>query len=388
MNVSPQQFPASPDELTAPWLTETLHASGVLRNGSVRSIRVADLRAQGVAGRVARLELTYNPPASDAPAIIIAKFPAPPGPTRDLALKLNLYEREAAFYRSLGPVAGVAVPRLHGAASGGSRLPALLLEDLAPAVAGDLVAGCSLERTAVVVDHVARMHARWWDSGQLASQPWLPSPVDSAEMFGEAPQGQPDAWTTFRARFGRELPASVLALGDRLRDDRSVLRRLSEPPHTLVHGDLRINNVMFSRDGSSDVGALIDWQTAVRGRGPIDIATLFVTSLKPEDRRTAEVELLPAYHAALLREGVCDYSFEQCWTDYRLALANQFSQIVFLASMIDVSSAVRDDVGAVTGARLISALTEIDLLDLVPAPSRGLGWLSRLRGRAFAAARR
>ncbi|HEY7802217.1 MAG TPA: phosphotransferase, partial [Dehalococcoidia bacterium] len=294
-------------------LTAALRRTGTIPSpAAVCAMTASDVGgARGVAGRLARLRLEYDADAPRAPATLIAKFAAAPGLTRDLAVRLGLYEREAAFYRDTGKRAGIAVPRVYGSLRDAAGEPVLLLEDLATATAGDLVVGCSLEAAAALLDELARMHAYWWDSRALETHAWLPLPVDSVAAFAGA-SSRPDAWTSFRRRFGRELPPDVVALGDRMQGDRSVLERLSSPPWTLVHGDLRINNVMFAAGASAEVRAVIDWQTAVRGRGPMDVATLFATSLAPEHRAAAERELLPAYHAALVRGGVSGYSFQAC----------------------------------------------------------------------------
>lgn len=361
--------PLSSPSLVEADVTAALRRSGVLGAGRVQSLSLHDLRIQGVAGRVARARITYEGASRDAPVEMIAKFPAPAGATRDLAVRLGLYEREAEFYHSLADDAGVPVPRAYGHTTDAAGLPVVLIEDLAPSVPGDLSEGCSFERAAVVVEHLARMHARWWDSPELASCTWLPRPIDAGEMLGgNALARRP--WDLFRKRFRQEMPQRIIDLGDRVMPDRAIQQRLSSPPLTLIHGDLRVNNVMFNPGGSTPIRAIIDWQTAARGRGAIDVATFFVTSLTPSDRRRAEAEILPEYVAALERGGVRGFGLEQCWADYRLAVLNQFCEIVFLAAMIDVAGEVRDDVGAVTGARLMTALLDIDMAGLLPAPRR------------------
>ena len=82
--------------------------------------------------------------------------------------------------------------------------------------------------------------------------------------------------------------------------------------------------------------------------------------------RIAEAELLPAYHAALVARGVDGYAYDECWRDYRLATINQFSQVIALYALIDVNEKIDDDVTASTGERLVAALVELDLVDLVP----------------------
>jgi hypothetical protein len=237
---------------------------------------------------------------------------------------------------------------------------------MSPAEEGDLATGCSLDQAAAVVDVVAGMHARWWGSPDLAQLSWLPLPNYVDEIEYDSADAR-DPWSKFLAQTGDRLPTPLLGLCRQMRQDQSVLERLSAPPLTLVHGDLHIGNVMFSSGRGDEILALIDWQTAVRGRGPMDIAALFASSLQPADRRTAEAELLPRYHQTLLEKGVSGYSFAECWRDYRLAIANRFSQIVFLSSVLETENEVDGHVGAVTGVRLATALIELDVASLLPS---------------------
>jgi hypothetical protein len=75
---------------------------------------------------------------------------------------------------------------------------------------------------------------------------------------------------------------------------------------------------------------------------------------------------------------VRDYSFDQCWMDYRLAVINQFSQVVVLSSLLDVETRLEDGVGAVTGGRLIAALLDLQAAQLVVPGIRWRRWLLRL----------
>jgi hypothetical protein len=139
---------------------------------------------------------------------------------------------------------------------------------------------------------------------------------------------------------------------------------LSAPPRTLVHADLRINNLMFDPT-NGQLAAVIDWQSTVAARGPLDVARLFVNNLEPEDRWHAERELLPEYHSRLLRLGVQGYSYEECWRDYRLAVINQFGQVVVLSSLLDIDEQLDKDLGPKTGTRLVVALLELPLMELM-----------------------
>jgi hypothetical protein len=366
-------IPDGPADVTAEWLTQALRDGGLLGNAGVSSLRFHEFGG-GMAGRVARASITYDHDAPGAPVTLVAKFPAPHGPTRELGDLLRIYEREERFYRDLAPRLNIPVPRLYYASSDGRR-SVLMLEDMAPADEGNLLAGSTLAEAEAIITDLARLHAAWWDATELERLPWLPSPNSEAVTSLSDIQGS-GAWRAFHGKFGAHMPPDVTALGAWLARDHSVVDRLSAPPQTLVHGDMRVNNVLFS---AGRPRAFIDWQTAVRGRGPIDVANLFVSSLQPGDRRTAEKDLLPRYHQMLAECGVRGYSFDQCWLDYRLAVVNQFSQVVVLSSLLDVEERLEDGVGAVTGARLISALLDLHLAELVVPNLWARRWVARIR---------
>jgi len=358
--------PRAPSEVTADWLTQALRSGGMLADSSVSALRTQPLGVgKGFAGRLAKIVPTYAGDAIDAPASLIAKFPAREGPTRALAERFGFYEREVHFYQQIGDHAGIPTPRAYFSAISADGDVVLLLEDKSNARGGDLLQGCSLNEAALVVDALAEMHARWWDSPDLAGFAWLPAPNDELALEIGREISRP-AWEAFLKKAGKHLPRKLIALGDKSNGDTTLLHRLASSPRTLVHGDVAANNIMF---GARGIEALLDWQTVIQGRGPIDVAHFFVTSLQTDDRRTAEADLLPRYHRALIEHGVQDYSFRDCWDDYRMAVMNQFGQIVALSYLIDIGGQLEDDVEAATGARPLAALIELDVSDLIPMPN-------------------
>ncbi|MFL6062666.1 MAG: oxidoreductase family protein, partial [Marmoricola sp.] len=87
-----------------------------------------------------------------------------------------------------------------------------------------------------------------------------------------------------------------------------------------VHGDYRLDNLLFPPAGASDAVAAIDWQTLSLGLPARDLAYLLGTGLAVEDRRTHERGLVEEYHADLLAYGVADYPLELAFEDYRFAM--------------------------------------------------------------------
>ena len=167
-------IPADAAAIDAAWLTRALRSGGVLSEGTVASVEVEPLGgSQGFAGQLRRLRVTYDDEAHGAPPSFIVKLHSPNAITRELIRRIGAASREIRFYRELSDRAGVPTATLHFAARDGERY-VLLLEDLAPARAGDPAAGCSPEQVQAAVAVVAGMHAAWWDSPALASLDWIP----------------------------------------------------------------------------------------------------------------------------------------------------------------------------------------------------------------------
>jgi hypothetical protein len=129
----------------------------------------------------------------------------------------------------------------------------------------------------------------------------------------------------------------------------------------LLHGDFRLDNLMFAPDGSITV---VDWQTISVGLPARDLAFFVATSLTSEDRQAAERSLVSAYHDALLAEGVADYSPEQCFEDYRLGLLH----VLLIASLgwaFSTSTDRGDEMMLVMVDRACSAIQDLGSFDLI-----------------------
>ena len=110
----------------------------------------------------------------------------------------------------------------------------------------------------------------------------------------------------------------VLAFGDRYAELIPTMMPGIDQPRTWVHGDLRADNLMFDADGTP---TMLDFQIMGQSVGTYDVAYLMSQSVPVETRRNHEDTIVRAYHQQLLDSGVTDYSWEQCWEDYRLCLA-------------------------------------------------------------------
>jgi aminoglycoside phosphotransferase (APT) family kinase protein len=87
---------------------------------------------------------------------------------------------------------------------------------------------------------------------------------------------------------------------------------------TFLHGDPRVDNVLFERapDGTTRA-CLVDWQTARSGDPQYDVAYFLSGSLRPEDRRACERELI-AEHARAIAEVDPSYTLDEALESYRV----------------------------------------------------------------------
>lgn len=358
--------------LTAERLTAALRESGMLPRGRVRTVGAQSLGAdQGTTSRLVRLRLEYDGAYPGAPKSLVAKLPREAGPVLDVVRRFRLYEREARFYAELAAGYALPTPRLVYQGRNESGDPFLLLEDMA-AREGDLVAGAGLAELRPIVEAIAPMHAAAWDAPGLKSASWLPRP-NARVTVAYSLTHYPTAWNAFCRSRGPG--AAVLDAGKRLSGDKSVLDRLSEDPCTLTHGDLRMNNLLFAEGGQ--LRAIIDWQSVTFARGAMDLASLLISNVRPEQSAAVEAVLLPLYHGLLCAGGVRGYSLDACWTDYRLAALAQFAGMVMQSAFVDLGGDRQATVAAVVG-RPMAAVSRLDLVELL-APRRNVPMFSSFR---------
>ena len=82
-------------------------------------------------------------------------------------------------------------------------------------------------------------------------------------------------------------------------------------PPTIVHCDLREDNLLFGKPGTPEEVLIVDWQLAIRGMGAYDIASLQGGSELAAERRGHSYHVLLAWHETLLASGVVGYSYDQ-----------------------------------------------------------------------------
>ncbi len=303
----------TPAALTPEWLTAALRRSSDLGPASVTGVAPAPL-GTGQMCDTYRLAVDYDRP-TDVPAHLIAKLPAADPDSRAAAMALRCYEKEVRFYQQLAPELPVRTPRVHHAdldEATGSFV--LLLDDLAPATAGDQLAGCTVEEAARATRELVGLHApRWGDPG-LADLEWLAGRSDDGRQTFTALL--PALWQGFLDRYGTDVLPHVREAGNAFISAIDGYSAGHGGPVTVVHGDYRLDNLLFDPPGPDAGVAVVDWQTCGVGSGPADVAYFVGAGLAAEDRRAVEEDLVREYHRGLQAAGVA-YAWEDCWRDYR-----------------------------------------------------------------------
>jgi hypothetical protein len=343
-------IPDGPDTLTPEWMTAALRSAGAIGEHRIVGVDAAPISdGVGFLGRVARVALRYDGDATCAPTSLIAKFPATAPTARGIGVAMRFYENEIRVYDHVAPHVPMRMPRRY---YGDMRLDSsefiLLIEDMAPARIGDQIAGCRAADAAVIVPQLAAFHARFWETPLLDELDWMPFYNDPCHHHAQASYRQ--AWPPFQKFVGERLPAPVRDAAERLADQVvRLLDLLSEPPVTVMHGDFRLDNLVFPNGDAAGVGVL-DWQITSRGRGAFDLGYFLCTSVSPADRAEHEERLLRSYVDALAEGGVRGYGFDDCMRDYRLTVMFCMVYSVILIGSLDV--------GNERGLALFNALLE------------------------------
>lgn len=330
-------IPRSVAGITAEWL------NGALDDRTRGGATVTGVRAQnigdgiGFLGEVARLHLTYDRDAPGAVTTMIAKTPTVVDELRHLGSLFGFYEKEHAFYAHLAASIEIDVPRAHcnlGDPAAGDYV--LLLEDLGHMRAGDQLESCQLDEAIDVLRRIAHLHAAWWESPRLDDHAsWLPtvgSPyfamvkgafIDSVSRPGDL------------AAF---LPPWVFELAARMVDqyDDWLERAAGKRPHTLIHGDFRLDNMMFGRDGDPRGFVLLDWQLPMRLNAMFEVMYFCAGSLGTDVRRLHERRLVAEYHDALVAGGVTSYTADDCWRDYQATSISMLGYVMPLVADVQL----------------------------------------------------
>lgn len=305
------------DGVTPAWL------QSVFQHGGIDSPRISLVASEPIgAGNLSatsRTRITYNANAADAVGSVVCKLTSGVGAALDIAQTYGVYAREVAVYRFFGKTAPLNIPACYLAqASDDGRAINLVLEDLSGRTrAGHQVAGCSIADAHAVVTEFAKLHTACWHDPRLDSADWLYGRAGKADQLDAS---YPLASAEWRKRFSGQIDERYFAAIDHYADKAGdLLRRHADGGPTLIHGEPRVDNVLFEDGDDGTTAWLIDWQFADRGSPMFDTAYFLAGSLKPADRKACERDLIAGHQAAIAAVDPT-YTLERAQADYANAL--------------------------------------------------------------------
>jgi hypothetical protein len=353
--VHPTDIVEWPSDLTAEWLTSAI------------GVPIADFTYQrigtGQMSECYRVELTHAS-GDTGPASVVLKVAATDPVSRQTGLALGLYEREVRFYTDVAPslAGGPVAACYHAGFNPDSGAFHLLLGDAGPAVVGDEIRGATVEQATLALEELARLHAPALGDQAMAAAEWLnrESPMNQA-LIGQLYAG-------FVDRYGDQIEPGHRLVCERLVasfDGYLAAEAASGRAQGLVHGDYRLDNMLFGQPGADRLLTVVDWQTVGWGPAMTDVAYFLGCALPNEVRRDHYDALLRAYHEALgpdapislddVREGVRRQSF--------------FGVVMAIVSSMLVARTERGDEMFMTMlVRHGQHVLDTDALDVLPEP--------------------
>ncbi len=341
-----------PDDITDVWLADTLGRVGL----KIRSTQRIGTGQMSQSHRV-----TFTSAGHERDESVVVKLASDDPASRATGVGMGAYSREVSFYRELAERLGEPIPHCHYAEyDSAAGWFTLVLEDITGATVGDQIAGCTVDEARLALRELARLQAPVLGDLAVGATDWLnqDNPLNQA-LLSSLLGG-------FLERYADRIAPEHVAVCERFVASLDAFVADRRPPFGIVHGDYRLDNLLFG-NGTCKV---VDWQTVGWGAAVTDAAYFVGGGLPVEDRRAHEPELVRIYHGTLLESGVENFSFEDCWDAYRRGTFHGILMTI-AASMIVARTERGDDMFMTWLARNAQQVLDLDALELLPEPGTG-----------------
>ena len=318
-------IPASQESITAAALNRLFtHAQTGLPE--VESVKATPLAGgNGYLAQSYRLELQWR--SGDGPRTLVAKLPLQARLDTMTLDAVHMYRREAMFHRVVADNVAIPTARAYVAEIDAETSAAtMVFEDLGALESFGDDEYISAERGQRALEHLASLHAHYWNSPKLAGMEWLADPAETGvdqvntERFATS-------WPRMVASGAYPLSGIQLRIGELLsRQLAGLYEALHSGPFSLIHADMHQENVFF--DGLEPV--FIDWQLAERANPAKDVAKLTGSWLEPGTIHRQQPALLRGYHDALNRRGITCYSLDALTRNVHLGTCHYMAIMLFL----------------------------------------------------------
>ena len=282
--LKPPPFPLTMQEIDASFLGEHLgldiHEFHYERIGADR----------GMLGEIYKVTIKSSTGSRE----VVAKFSAPRKEALDNAKRGGTHERELRCYDELLSTTPVSIPEIFASWFDEKSSEYLIIQEFIEFDQSvDQIDGITIAQSKLVIEEAAAMHAHWWEHSGLAELKWLPRLNDTRRRTNLTAVTRL-GWNTLTEILDEGGLSYPEVSGDSLADEiDNMLCDLSTSASTLIHSDLRADNLLFNTAG--DGVMLVDWQGCSFGPSSFDITYHMIQSLSVDDRRKHESELLDYY---------------------------------------------------------------------------------------------
>lgn len=347
----PGDVPGSCEALTIDWLS-------VILGAPVASFKLGPQQNGTTSGRP--VTVTYEGGQDvGKPRHLYAKF-SPSVQSRCLVGINGSSAGEVAFYNEIRPTITIVTPR---AVFAGFDEPScrtfLLFEDVVTGSGARFGTGLDLTisrpMAESMVTQMANLHGGFWDRRR-----------EPNFSYRDALAYQEDFNNTLNFEVlensGFEIAADVIpaALLARKADWHAAFMRSLEinvdATPTLIHQDVHIANWYALPDGTM---GMCDWQCIAWGQWALDVAYALSISLRTEDRRAWEKDLIALYLDRLSAAGGTAPSFDAAWLAYRQQM---FHAVAFWIGTIGIGerSPVAPEICKLNVCRSAQAVVDLD----------------------------
>jgi Phosphotransferase enzyme family len=223
------------------------------------------------------------------------------------------------------PIVGVALEPASGPPPSGGC--ALLMRDVARWLVPVTDEPISLPQHLSFVQHMAAMHARFWDGGpELDVVPAMHRYLELSEWMAQAEQAVgsdhlvPQLVAKGWPMLANAAPAAAAAVLPLARDPGPLVQALASTPQTLVHSNWKLDNLGSDEQGRT---VLLDWEQPGRGAALSDLAWYLAINCRrlPQSKEAA----IAAYRDALESCGIRTAG----WFDRQLGLSLLGALVLF-----------------------------------------------------------
>ncbi|MGE4323415.1 MAG: phosphotransferase [Sphingobium sp.] len=305
---------SAPDMLTPERVTRVLRESGAITDASVVHVDFEPIGA-GLLGDTMRFNLRYDRDEPGAPMTLAGKFPAVDPHARAGGKEIGVYLTETRFYQTIAADVPVRAPRCHYAVIDPESCEfGVLLEDVGPARAADQLTGCTRADAEEALRQAAALHAPRFGDADIWSIDWMKIRYG---VLGKVCDSFDDYVRTFLERYADMLEPEYQRLTERFAPLVREFALKRPDRYALIHGDFRLDNMLFDAKGGDVPLVILDWQSIAPENPGIDFSYFIGTSYPMDLRARDELDLVRYYHEQMQARGVRTYAWDDVWRDYR-----------------------------------------------------------------------